>query len=72
MRAGFTAAIDRRLASLVRRRARRRHLILSLLPAWWLEPLVARRVRRLRIKLIVAAFGFCLLVGAILFVASSP
>jgi hypothetical protein len=72
MRAEFTAAIDRHLAGLISRRARRKSVILRLLPAWWLEPLVAPRVRRLRIKLIVAALGFSLLiVGAILYVASS-
>ena len=69
MRAEFTA-IDRQLASLIRRRARRKSPILRLLPAWWLEPLVAPRVRRLRIKLIVGALGLSLLlVGATLSVA---
>jgi hypothetical protein len=65
MRAEFTAAIDRQLAGLIRRRARRKSLILRLLPAWWLAPLVAPRVRRLRIKLIgFAALGFTLLLAA--------
>ena len=63
MRAGFNA-IDQQLASLIRRRARRRSLILRLLPALWLEPLVAPRVRRLRNKLVVAALGFSLLIAA--------
>lgn len=60
MRAEFTA-IDRQLARVIRRRARRKSLILRLLPAWFLEPLVTPRVRRLRIKLVVAALGFSLL-----------
>jgi hypothetical protein len=64
MRAEVTAAIDRRLASLIRGRARRKSPILRLLPASWLESLVAPRVRRLRIKLIVAALGFSLLLAA--------
>ncbi len=64
MRAGFTAAIDRQLASLICRRARRKSLILRLMPAVWLEPLVAPRVRQLRIKLIAAALGFSLLLAA--------
>jgi hypothetical protein len=62
MRAQFTA-IDRQLASLIRRRARRSHLILRLLPAWCLEPLLAPRVRRLRVKLVVAALGFSILLA---------
>lgn len=71
MRAELTAAIDRRLASLICRRVRRKSLILRLVPAWWLEPLVAPRVRRLRIKLIVATLGFSLLsAAAILYVAA--
>ena len=71
MRAEFIA-IDRRLARLICRRARRRSVILRFLPAWWLEPLVAPRVRRLRIKLIVGALAFWLLLfGAILYVALS-
>jgi hypothetical protein len=37
---------------------------LRLLPARWDEPLVAPRVRRLRIRLIVAALGFSLLLAA--------
>jgi hypothetical protein len=64
MRAEFTAAIDSQLAGLIRRRARRRYVILRLMPALWLEPLVAPRVRRLRIKLIVAALGFSFLLAA--------
>jgi hypothetical protein len=64
MRAEFTAAIDRQLASLIRRRARRKSLILRLMPLPWLEPLIAPRVRRLRIKFIVAALGFSLLLAA--------
>lgn len=64
MRAEFTAAIDRRLESLIRGRARRRHVILRLLPDSWLEPLVAPRVRQLRIRLIVATLGFSLLLVA--------
>jgi hypothetical protein len=63
MHAGFNA-IDRQLASLIRRRARRKSLILRLMPALWLEPLIAPRVRRLRITLIVAALGFSLLLAA--------
>jgi hypothetical protein len=70
MRAAF-AAIDQQLAGLILRRARRRYLILRLLPAWWLEPLVAPRVRRLRTTLIVTALGLSLLlVGAILSAAA--
>lgn len=69
MRSELTAAIDRRLASLISDRARRRYPILRLLPAWWLEPVVAPRVRRLRIKLMVGALGLLLLVGATLYVA---
>jgi hypothetical protein len=69
MRAAFTA-IDRQLASLIRRRARRRYVIVRLLPASWLEPLLAPRVRRLRIRLIVGAVALCaLLVAAILYLA---
>lgn len=63
MRAAF-AAIDQQLASLILRRARRRHLVLRLMPAWSLEPLVAPSVRRLRIKLIIAALGLSLLLVA--------
>jgi hypothetical protein len=71
MRAEITAAIDRRLDRLIRSRARRRHSVLRLLPASWLDPLVAPRVRRLRMKLIVATLGFCLLLAAaLLYVAS--
>jgi hypothetical protein len=70
MRAELTAAIDRHLASLISDRARRRSPILGLLPACWLEPLVAPRVRRLRIKLMAGALGLSLiLVGATLYVA---
>ena len=64
MRAAF-AAIDQQLADFILRRARRRYLILRLVPAWLLEPLVAPRVTRLRIKLIVAALGFSLLLTAL-------
>jgi hypothetical protein len=65
MLAGLTAAIDRQLASVIRRRARRKSLILRLLPVRWLEPLVvAPRVRQVRIKLIVAALGFSFLLAA--------
>lgn len=70
MRAEFTAAVDRRLASLVRRRARRRSAILRVLPARWLDPVVAPRVRRLRTMLLAGAVGLSLfLVGAIVYVA---
>jgi hypothetical protein len=61
MRAELTAAVDRHLASLISGRARRRSPILRLLPAWCLEPVVAPRARRLRIKLMVAALGLSLL-----------
>jgi hypothetical protein len=64
MRAAF-AAIDQQLAGFILRRARRRYLILRLVPAWWLEPLVAPRATRLRIKLIVAALGLSLLLTAL-------
>jgi hypothetical protein len=63
MRSAF-AAIDQQLASLILRRSRRRYLILRLLPAWWLEPLVMPRVRRLKIKLVIAALGLSLLFAA--------
>jgi hypothetical protein len=69
MRAEFTA-IDRQLACLIRRRARRKSVILRLLPAWWLEPLIAPRVRRLRIQLIVATLGLLLLAAASLYLAA--
>lgn len=71
MRAELTAAIDRRLATLIRGHARRKSLVLRILPAWWLEVLVAPRVRRLRIKLMVGtALGISLLLlGAALYAA---
>ena len=70
MRSELTAAIDRHLASLISDRARGKSPILRVLPASWLELLVAPRVRRLRIKLMVGALGLSLLlVGATLYVA---
>ena len=73
MRSEFSAAIDRQLACLIRRRASRKSPVLRLLPPWVLEPLVAPRVRRLKSRLIVASLGFSLLLaGAILYVASAP
>ena len=70
MRAEFPAAIDRRLASLIGRRASRKSLILRLVPPWLLEPIVAPRVRRLRTQLIVCGLGVSLLLAvAVLYLA---
>lgn len=68
MRAELTAAVDRRLASLIRTRARRNSLWVRLLPARWLEPMVAPRIRRLRIRLTFAAIALGLLLVAALLV----
>jgi hypothetical protein len=66
MRVGLSAAIDRRLTRFILGRGRRRSPILNLLPAQWLEPFLAPRVRRLRIKLIVAGLALTLLLVAAL------
>ena len=64
MRATLTQEIDRRLAGLLRDRARRRSWVARLLPPSWLEPLLAPRVRRLRTMLIALAAGLSLLLAA--------
>ncbi len=59
----LTAAIDRRLAGLIRGHARRKSAVLRVVPARWLDPLLASSVRRLRIQLIVGALGLSLLLS---------
>lgn len=68
MRAELTAAVDRRLVRLIRNRARRNSLVVRLVPARWLGPMVAPRIRRLRIRLTLAALGLSLLLVVALLV----
>jgi hypothetical protein len=64
------AAVDRRLAELVQARARRRSMILGLLPTRWLAPLLAPRVQRLRIQIVTGLIGLStLLVGTVFWLA---
>jgi hypothetical protein len=63
----LVAAIDRRLLKLVQARARRRSIFFSLLPVWFLEPLLAPAAKQLRFRLLAGAFTLSIsLLGAIL------
>lgn len=56
----LSSTVDRRLLDLVQVHARRRSTMLRLVPARWLAPLLAPRIKRLRIQLVTAVLALSL------------
>ena len=58
------SALDRRIATLILLRARRKWPLLSLVPAPWMRPLLAPAVTRVRQSLMRAMLALAMVTGA--------